>query len=66
MELKIGKKYVQTVVNPDKFIAGKWTYVTEYRDVSLLAVAGIWAMVRRPRAVPYVCQTKDLSEMRGK
>lgn len=37
-----------------------------YRDiltkVTVLAISGNWAMVRRPRSVPYVCPLKELVE----
>lgn len=40
--------------------ARPWTHETEHRDVRVLAVVGIWAMVRRPGCAPYVCETKHL------
>jgi hypothetical protein len=35
---------------------------TERRQVRILAVAEGYAMVRRPRAVPYVCPIKELTQ----
>ena len=32
----------------------------EDRDVVLLAVVQCWAMVRRPKAMPYVCHIAEL------
>jgi hypothetical protein len=32
----------------------------ENRDVILMAVCGNYSMVRRPRCIPYVCDTRDL------
>lgn len=34
----------------------------ELREVTVLAVSGKWAMVRRPRSVPYICPLKELVE----
>lgn len=57
----LGARYTHTIQHPKIFIAGKWIYETEKREVILMAVSGKYAMVRRPRCVPYVCSTKDLS-----
>lgn len=37
-----------------------WCKGYELREVQLLAVGGIWAMVRRKGCMPYVCSVKDL------
>lgn len=60
-QLKIGNHYTQTVKNPKSFDGSKWTHDVEQRDVVLLAVSGVYAMVRRPGCMPYVCTIKDLS-----
>lgn len=56
----MGKHRVHRCVTPDRFTGGKWTYRTEDRDVVVMAISGKWAMVRRPRCVPYVCEVKEL------
>lgn len=38
----------------------------EHRDVVVLAVAGVWAMVRRPRCMPYVVAVRELVEVAKK
>lgn len=40
----------------------KWTHSIEIRDVILMAFANGYAMVRRPKCLPYVCDVKDLSK----
>ncbi len=41
-------------------INGQWATETELRDVRLLSVVQCWAMVRRPKAMPYVCHIDEL------
>jgi hypothetical protein len=36
------------------------TYRIDRRDVTLLTVSGIWAMVSRDGCEPYVCRRKEL------
>lgn len=45
---------------PDKFDGKKWTHKTEEFEVIVLAIAGRYAMVRRPRCMPFVVNAKDL------
>ena len=61
LERRVGRHFIQHIISPDKLVAGKWTYTTEDRDVVLMAVVGIYAMVRRKGCVPYVCDVKELS-----
>ena len=63
IELKLKKTYVQTVMHPKSFKDHKWTYETERRVVVLMAIVGIYAMVRRKRCSPYVCNVKELTEI---
>lgn len=49
------------------YVIHRWTrirmsaLVTEDREVKLMAIADGYAMVRRPRCMPYVCRVRDLS-----
>lgn len=56
----IGKMVIHRVTRPDTFVAGKWTNKTEDRKVRLLTIWKCWAMVRRPRCMPYVCHVDEL------
>lgn len=47
---------------PDRMEAGKWIYREESRDVILMAVADGYAMVRRPRCVPYVALLREIED----
>lgn len=47
---------------PDKLVAGKWTYKIEEFEVTVLAVADGYAMVRRAGCMPFVEAEKDLHE----
>lgn len=51
---------IHRCTQPDAYRGGKWTFRTEDRDVILMAVVDKWAMVRRPRCVPYVCPASEL------
>lgn len=42
---------------------GKWVVEEDRRPVRVLAIVGPWAMVRRPHAVPYVCESAHLEPM---
>ncbi len=57
----IGRCYIHSITLPDKLKAGKWTYVTEERDVVLMAISRGYAMVRRKGCFPYVCKLSELS-----
>lgn len=61
MSAPVGKKCTHVVRTP-LYYAGKGPreYSTERREVTLLAVAGAWAMVRRPGAMPYVAAVREL------
>jgi hypothetical protein len=50
----IHKANVPTVVD------GKWANRIEGRRVILLAIAGKWAMVKYPRAMPYVAAVREI------
>jgi hypothetical protein len=56
----VGKRVIHVCESPVAFVQSKWTYATERREVILMAVSKSWAMVRRPKAVPYVCQVREL------
>lgn len=58
-DVRLGKA-VHRVLCPVTYSRGKWSYREELRDVKVLAVSGAWAMVRRPRAVPYVAPIAEL------
>ena len=55
------KKMILTQTHPVAFKDGEWTYETQRFPVRVMAVAEGYAMVRRPRAMPFVCHIKDLS-----
>lgn len=45
----------------NKFVDGRWMFSHyESRDVEVMASKGRYAMVRRPRAMPYVALVSDL------
>lgn len=54
------RKAVHRLRVPERFELHKWIYREEIRDVTVLAIVDGWAMVRRPRAVPYVAPLKEL------
>ena len=56
----IKKHITHHAIRPVSFDSYGWKYSEEDRDVVLLVVAGIWAMVRRPGSVPYVVHIKEL------
>ncbi len=39
---------------------GMWIDRIERREVTVMAIVGTWAMVRRKGCMPYTCKTKDL------
>lgn len=41
---------------------GKMVSGTDRRIVKLMAVSGVYAMVRRPRCIPYVAELKDIEQ----
>jgi phage host-nuclease inhibitor protein Gam len=41
---------------------GKIQFEIESLSVKVMAVDGIWAMVRRPGCAPYVCHIKELEQ----
>lgn len=61
MKLVIGKRYSQTIVQPHHFDGKKWHFKTDVREVILCAVYKGYAMIRRPRCMPYVGNVSDLS-----
>ena len=61
LDWRVGRHYMHSITSPDKLKAGKWTYVTEERDVVLMATSGGYAMVRRKGCFPYVCNLSELS-----
>lgn len=54
------QKAVHLHSEPFRYDGKQWHYRTESRNVVVLSVVGVWAMVRRPRCVPYVCHKKEL------
>lgn len=58
---RIGKKCNHIVLRPDMKIKGLFE-VCEY-EVTLLAVSGIWGMVRRKGAMPYVTRMNELEPL---
>lgn len=57
-----GKSYKATLTRKvPAVVAGMFgTMVTEEVEVRVMAEAEGWAMVRRNRAMPFICQAKDL------
>lgn len=53
---------VLTETNPDKFVKGKWTYITSTRVVRLMTQAEGYSMVRNQGCMPFCVPTKALSE----
>jgi hypothetical protein len=47
---------------PDSRKGGKWTYITNETEVTVMAIADGYAMVRRPRCVPVVVKMVDIKE----
>lgn len=62
MTLALKKTYAYTRKIP-VVVAGKWASKIEVWPVQLLALSGVWAMVRRKRCIPFVVLTKELSEV---
>lgn len=60
--MKVGKRAIHHVRHPQSFASGRWTFSDEYRAVTVLAISGKWAMVRRPRAMPYVASVSELTD----
>lgn len=57
----IGKRVIHKSKLPDTYDHKTgWTYSEESRDVILMAVSGSWAMVRRPRCVPYCAPLREI------
>lgn len=56
------KTAIHEVVSPDKFDGKNWSYKTELREVEVMAVVAGFAMVRRKKCAPYVCQAKEIQE----
>ena len=57
------QRMIHRVSTPVSCDGKKWKYETEDRDVVVLAIVGKYAMVRRPRCLPYVADVKDLHEV---
>lgn len=47
---------------PVAFKGGIWLYETQEFEVRVMARADGYAMVRRPRAMPFVCQEDSLRQ----
>jgi hypothetical protein len=58
--MKVGKRAIHHVRTPVSYSNRKWIYAEEDRHVVVLAISGQWAMVRRPRAMPYVARVSEL------
>lgn len=56
----VGKHVVHRKTSQRSYQNGKWEYETEERDVILMALSGKWAMVRRPKCMPYTVYVKEL------
>lgn len=62
MTLKLGSKAILTRKRR-AVVAGMFeTMMAEESEVRVLAIAEGYAMVRRKRAMPFVCQVKELTE----
>lgn len=60
--MKKKKRMILKEEVPDKFEGGKWSYKTRQLEVTVLAIADKYAMVRRPGCVPFVAREKDLHD----
>jgi hypothetical protein len=59
--MKIGKKAIYHLKLPKSYTRQTgWTYHEEDFEVVLMATSGKWAMVRRPRCIPFCCEIKEL------
>jgi len=57
------KRYgILTKTSPDKYDENGWHYITEQIDVEIMAVSGIYAMVRRKGCMPFVCDFRNVVE----
>jgi len=45
---------------PDKFDGRRRTYIDEEFEVIVMAVVGVYAMVRRPQCAPFIVSAKEL------
>jgi len=57
---KVGKKCHHVVISPSNRPCSRGIMEVDCREVTLMAVSGKWAMVRRPRCAPYVTQLVQL------
>jgi hypothetical protein len=58
--MKANDKVIYVTETPVSFKNGIWENETVQFDVRVMAVAEGYAMVRRPRCMPFVCSIKDL------
>ena len=49
---------------PVSFNGKKWSYKTTLKNVEVMAIADGWAMVRLPKCAPYVCEEKELENLK--
>lgn len=60
IRLKLGGKYVYLA----SYVNGQGMRMKDQRIVvTLMAMSGIWAMVRRPSSMPFVAELKRIVEM---
>ena len=58
---KIGKRVIHRAVTHElSEVGGKWITKPDRRNVTLMAIVKCWAMVRRPRAMPYVYHISEI------
>ncbi len=56
------KKMILKREVPDRFVGGKWFSRIEEFEVTVMAIADRYAMVRRPGCVPFVEPEQNLRE----
>lgn len=59
-EIKVGKRCIHRIAVPTVFRRNEWEYDVQMRDVKVLAISGVWAMVRLKGCAPYVASVKEL------
>jgi hypothetical protein len=55
---------IQHIVHLDSLSNGMWTMRPEDREVEVMYIDKVYAMVRRKGCIPSVCFAKDLREAR--
>ena len=59
---RVGRTMIRRYKQPTSLRSGKWGCETVEYEVRVMAIAEGYAMVRRKRAMPTVCEAKELHE----